>query len=81
MIDNPRILVTGAGGFIGMAVVTKLLQHGWSVKAMLHKSSPAPFRPTARLQLVRADLRDYNSLAAALVGVDVECASRCRQEG
>src|ERR1700683_582044 len=71
MIDNPRILVTGAGGFIGIAVVTKLLQHGWSVKAMLHKSSPAPFRPTARLQLVRADLRDYTSLAAAFVGVDV----------
>ena len=66
MIDNPRILVTGAGGFIGKPVVTQLLQRGWNVKAMVHKGGPAPFLPNTKLQVVRADLRDSDSLGAAL---------------
>jgi nucleoside-diphosphate-sugar epimerase len=68
-----RVLVTGANGFLGQAVVAALRARGHQVRALV--------RPTARLdhldwsgfvEVVRADLRvqTIEALAAAFDGID-----------
>jgi NADH dehydrogenase len=64
------ILVTGAAGFIGKPVVKRLLQRGWSVKAMVRNAGASPFAPQAALQVVHADIRDADALTAAMKDVD-----------
>ncbi len=67
-----RVLVTGAGGFLGRHVVAALLARGHEVRAMV--------RPAARLEelgwpasveIFRADLRSTRVLEPAFEGVDV----------
>src|SRR6516164_9774184 len=71
MTSNHNILVTGAAGFIGKPTVRQLLDRGWNVKAMVRKVGPIPFSPHARLRVVYADIRESNSLIAALKDVEV----------
>jgi UDP-glucose 4-epimerase len=67
-----RVLITGAGGFLGRYVVAEFLRRGHAVRALI--------RPAARLdgldwaedvEIVRADLRVVRDLATAFEGVDV----------
>jgi 2-alkyl-3-oxoalkanoate reductase len=53
-----RVLVTGAGGFLGRYVVEELLSSGHAVNAMVRPGSPVPAHWEGRdVKLVRADLR------------------------
>ena len=69
MSQNERILVTGAGGFIGKRVVSHLLAHGYSVRAMLRRVTTLPWDTHPQLECVAADLRDQASLLRAVEGV------------
>lgn len=62
----PTILVTGATGTIGSAVVALLRDSGAAVRAM----SRNPGNALPGIQPVRADLHDPDSLVPALDGVD-----------
>jgi uncharacterized protein YbjT (DUF2867 family) len=68
--SNQLVLVSGATGKQGGAVARKLLQHGWTVRAMTRKpDSPAARALAAKgAQIVEADLDDATSLARALEG-------------
>ena len=77
-----KVLVTGAGGFLGRHVVDSLLAHGLPVRAMV--------RPTADLsgcswrdevELVESDLRTDTDLVSALSGVDVVVHLAARVSG
>jgi UDP-glucose 4-epimerase len=66
-----KILVTGANGFLGRAVVSELLQRGHAVRSMV--------RPAANVdrldwrdgvEIFRADLRVHPDLRSAFAGVD-----------
>lgn len=66
-----KALVTGAGGFLGQAVVSALLARGTEVRALLRSGTDLQALPwRGRVEVHRGDLRDRSSLAGCLDGVD-----------
>ncbi len=61
----PTILVTGASGFIGLRLVTALLQHGYCVRCMVRRPTDLP----AGVEQVHGDLLKPDSLPAVLEGI------------
>ena len=67
-----RVVVTGARGFLGGAVVAALLRRGHMVRALIRPASQIDNLVWAsRVEIVRADLRSRGSLASAFEGADV----------
>jgi len=65
-----RVLVTGAGGYVGAAVVAALGARGHEPVAMAYGDAT---RIPPGVQVRPADLRDPPSLARAVAGVDAVC--------
>ncbi|MBN1433926.1 SDR family NAD(P)-dependent oxidoreductase [Candidatus Fermentibacterales bacterium] len=71
-----RVLVTGAGGFIGHHLVASLLDEGYEVVAFLRYTSGGghgllsllPPRLAGRYEAVLGDLRDFESVRRAMRG-------------
>lgn len=66
-----RVLVTGATGYVGGRLIPALLAHGYDVRAMARRPEEARNRLPGEVELVRGDVFDSESLAAALDGIDV----------
>ena len=72
-----RVLVTGAGGFIGSHLCERLVELGASVRALVEYDSLGSWgwldeSPVAgELEVVPGDVRDRDGVAAAVGGVDV----------
>jgi nucleoside-diphosphate-sugar epimerase len=64
-----RVLVSGAGGFLGRAVVDSLLKGGHKVRAVVRPSSSIPAWPED-VEVFRADLRVEKDLKPAFDGID-----------
>ena len=64
-----RILVTGAGGFVGGHVVDALLAKGYSVRAMVRDRSRAGLLVERGVEVVEGEMRDAESLGRAVEGV------------
>lgn len=69
MNDNNKILVTGAGGFLGKDIIYLLLKRGWQVKAMIRNATGFPCIHDSKLEIVYADMRDLQSLTEAVKNV------------
>ncbi|WP_216214533.1 NmrA family NAD(P)-binding protein [Amycolatopsis aidingensis] len=65
-MNTSTVLVTGATGTVGSALVPALQARGVTVRAITRN----PHRPVPGAETVGADLRDPESVAAALKGVD-----------
>ncbi|KJS28606.1 MAG: hypothetical protein VR64_23795 [Desulfatitalea sp. BRH_c12] len=68
-----RLLITGAGGFLGRYVVAEAVAHGHRVRALLRPAArtfPPAWEGNPRVQVVCGDLRDAKGVAALLEGVD-----------
>ena len=71
-----RYLVTGAGGFIGSALVRALLKNGNDVRAFDNQSRGSRHRlrdVESAIEWINGDVRDASSVAQAIQGVDAVC--------
>ena len=64
------ILVTGATGYVGSAVVRRLLSQGLEVAAMVRDAGAAGERLPPQVTLRVADYEDISALRSALAGAD-----------
>lgn len=72
-MSGRRYLVTGGTGFIGAAVVRKLLEHGHTVRVLDNNSRGAERRlddVLDDLELEVADIRDADAVSTAAKGMD-----------
>lgn len=77
-----KVLVTGAGGFIGRHVVASLLEAGHEVRALVRPSAALEGLPWAgEVEIARADLRISRGLEAVCAGVDVVVHTAARMGG
>ena len=63
-----RVLVTGASGFIGSALVPRLVAAGHAPRLFVRRASATP--PAAGVEVVQGDLTDAASLGHAVKGMD-----------
>jgi dihydroflavonol-4-reductase len=64
--EPDRVLVTGATGFIGSAIVRAFLNAGFNVRALVRPSSPRTNLLGLPVEIVEGDLKERPSIAAAL---------------
>jgi nucleoside-diphosphate-sugar epimerase len=64
-----RVLVSGAGGFLGQQVVERLVKGSHQVRAIIRPASPAPAW-AEHVEIFRADLRVPNNLVSAFADID-----------
>jgi len=67
MSDNPLILVTGATGFLGRAIVQRLSKERCRVRTMGRRKPPSTDLPHYRA----GNLSDRKAIAESLAGVDI----------
>ena len=76
-LQKKKILVTGAGGFIGSHLVESLVEKGYQVRAFIRYNSKnnwgwlenSPLR--GDFEVYTGDIRDYDSVREAMKDVDV----------
>jgi nucleoside-diphosphate-sugar epimerase len=80
-VTIPRsVALTGATGFIGSALVRRLRSSGWNVRALCRAAHPLNAHNPDRLEWVRGNLEDLDSLRTLVRGAEavVHCAGAIR---
>jgi len=78
-LKNKKVLVTGAGGFIGSHLVERLLEEGCEIRAFVHYNSfnrwgwldSFPKDKLKQIEIFTGDIRDTNGVRTATKGVDI----------
>jgi 2-alkyl-3-oxoalkanoate reductase len=66
-----NILITGAAGFIGNALLSEVLKRGHKVTALVRSSVPEQWRDKADLEILRLDLRQLQPASLEGTAIDV----------
>jgi UDP-glucose 4-epimerase len=72
-----RVLITGAMGKVGSRLAKRLVLRGDEIRALVRDPGRAAGLRAQRVEIMRGDLLDHNSLESAVKGVDavVHCAA------
>ena len=64
-----KVLVTGAGGFVGTEVVKNLLSHGFEVRGLIRNPAQREGLEKLGAEVFIGDLKDKASIKKAVTGV------------
>ncbi|MFC1886729.1 NAD-dependent epimerase/dehydratase family protein [Thermodesulfobacteriota bacterium] len=67
--NNPKMLVTGGGGFLGYAIVRRLVDMGCDVTSFSRRFYPE--LEALEVGQIQGDIRDKLAVEKALIGIDV----------
>jgi dihydroflavonol-4-reductase len=67
--ESDRVLITGASGFIGSAIVRTFLNAGFTVRVLVRSSSPRENFAGLPVEIAIGDLKERRSITAALKDV------------
>src|SRR3989344_9658889 len=78
-LKGKKVLVTGAGGFIGSHLVEELVKIGANVRVFIRYISDGnlryiedfPKEIRENIEIARGDLKDFDAVKNAMKGVDV----------
>ena len=70
MSAEKTALVTGANGFIGSALVRRLIEGGYNVKSLVLKGTPERFLDGLDTEIVYGDITDPSTLKKPFAGAD-----------
>ena len=68
MNTREKVLVTGASGFVGSAVAHKLVEAGYSVRALVRERGPYSNLADLDIEFLKGDLRDRELINRAVAG-------------
>jgi dihydroflavonol-4-reductase len=68
MGDDAQVCMTGASGFLGSAVLRKLAEAGFTVRALVRPASPRQNLAGLRVECIEGDVRDRDSVRKAVAG-------------
>ena len=68
--NNPRILVTGATGYVASRLIPRLIEAGWTVRATSRKPDDIARRHPG-VEAIPSDLQDESSLEKVMADIDV----------
>src|SRR5512141_791873 len=72
MSEKTLVLVTGATGYIGGRLVTRLLEEGYRVRVLVRDAARLRGRAWSdQVEIVQGDVFDSGSLALAMASVDI----------
>ena len=57
------VLVTGAGGFIGLNVVKMYSEYGWRVLALVHNNVPTELYNLINVEVIKGDVTNENFMS------------------
>ncbi|MDD3436801.1 MAG: NAD(P)-dependent oxidoreductase [Candidatus Gastranaerophilales bacterium] len=68
---NKSVLITGAGGFIGLHVVRLFSENNWEITAVVHKNIPDELKTLNNVKIIQADITDKHVLSQITQQPDV----------
>jgi nucleoside-diphosphate-sugar epimerase len=71
MVTSPRILVTGATGFLGSRLTRRLVEEGYPVRALVRMRSDVRLLKSLAVDISIGDLADGPTVDAAVGGIDM----------
>ena len=66
----PRVLITGAGGFTGLALARSLVGRGYSVRGLVRSTGAAELS-AAGVEVLEGDIREEDVVHEAVAGMDL----------
>ena len=69
MNTHEKVLITGASGFVGSAVAHKLVEAGYSVRALVRERQTYSTLVGLDIEFFKGDLRDRGAVNLAMTGV------------
>lgn len=66
-----HVLITGAGGFIGLHTVKIFAKHHWRITAIVHTNIPDELKTLKNVEIIQADLTDKNEISKITQKPDV----------